>query len=284
MNKVTEAMADTLRNIDYLIDDVASEAYVRGAEGHSGDSLQSAKTLHNAIEAALSAKEEAEPVAGDHTGRLHGPYTTDAYGSYIYGPSEKGGVTPVLDIRAWGYLTGNGQGSLALPAEEAVSEQQSFAKWVTSRLNASPPPPDPHIAALVERCAIAACDPNKTYGSPYGMDYLTAYMTGRINAAEAVRALSPFPRTGERQMTPEQIKLARHALGLDNPDAKGRSYRNRYFVSGFGHSEWDKMVRAGNAEFIRNTYHLTRSGALAVLQDGERLDPEDFPALTGGKP
>lgn len=48
-------------------------------------------------------------------------------------------------------------------------------------------------------------------------------------------------------MTPEQIELARHALGL--PNDRRRSYRNR-FVTGPGHSDYDnwmQMVAAGNA-------------------------------------
>lgn len=78
-------------------------------------------------------------------------------------------------------------------------------------------------------------------------------------------------------MSPKQRELARHALGLDNPDAKGRSYRNRY-VSYTGHPEWDAMVKSGEACLEVNTYYLRREGAEAALNPGESLDPEDFPA------
>lgn len=86
-------------------------------------------------------------------------------------------------------------------------------------------------------------------------------------------------------MTPEQVKLARHALGL--PNKRRISYRN-YFVAGPGHSdfvEWVVMVAAGNARSrtpsqIRggdSTFWLTAKGAKAALKPGEKLDPEDFP-------
>lgn len=48
-------------------------------------------------------------------------------------------------------------------------------------------------------------------------------------------------------MTPEQVELARHALGL--PNASGQSYRN-HFVCGPGHSDfdnWQAMVATGEA-------------------------------------
>lgn len=77
-------------------------------------------------------------------------------------------------------------------------------------------------------------------------------------------------------MTPEQKKLARHALGLDNSAAKGRSYRNRYF-SHAGNPEWVAMVEAGEATVNGPWFHLTRSGAEAALNPREKLDPEDFP-------
>ena len=85
-------------------------------------------------------------------------------------------------------------------------------------------------------------------------------------------------------MTPDQRKLARHALGLDNPDAKGQSYRNRYYAS-VGHPAWDNwhaMVGAGSAnaddQSTTTLFSLTRAGAIAALDPGETLDPEDFPA------
>lgn len=83
-------------------------------------------------------------------------------------------------------------------------------------------------------------------------------------------------------MTPQQKKLARHALGLDNTDARGRSYRNRYFAPIIGGDtvEWHKMKDAGLAEITSGPnpfFYLTIDGARAALNKGERLCPEDFP-------
>lgn len=85
-------------------------------------------------------------------------------------------------------------------------------------------------------------------------------------------------------MTPSQLKMARHALGLDE---KGVSYRNRYAV-GIGspqESEWNDLCECGLAErgpdgltFV--TFWLTAAGARNVLFSGEMLDPEDFPTVT----
>jgi hypothetical protein len=87
-------------------------------------------------------------------------------------------------------------------------------------------------------------------------------------------------------MTPKQIELARHALGL--PHISRKSYRNR-FVAGPGHDdyeEWMAMVASGDA--MRrdgktvcfggdDLFWLTKKGALEALKHGERLDTEDFP-------
>lgn len=88
-------------------------------------------------------------------------------------------------------------------------------------------------------------------------------------------------------MTPAQIDLARHALGL--PNNRRRSYRNR-FVTGEGcadHVEWTAMVAGGFAQRRAGSeltggndfFWLTRNGAEAALKPGERLDPEDFPKV-----
>lgn len=85
-------------------------------------------------------------------------------------------------------------------------------------------------------------------------------------------------------MSPEQIELARHALGL--PNARRRSFRN-HFVVGPGHSDfdnWTQMVAAGNARHRAGSplsggddvFWLTTQGATAALKRGERLDPENF--------
>lgn len=87
-------------------------------------------------------------------------------------------------------------------------------------------------------------------------------------------------------MTPEQLDMARHALGL--PNRSRRSYRNRYFANkdGAGDRVWQGMVAAGEAEKVRsdsavtNRYQLTHKGALAAIHEGERLCREDFPGAT----
>lgn len=90
-------------------------------------------------------------------------------------------------------------------------------------------------------------------------------------------------------MTPTQIDLARHALGL--PNRQRRSYRNR-FVAGPGHDdffEWCLMVVEGNATYRAPhavpfggdaIFYLTWPGASDALRPRERLDPEDFPNET----
>lgn len=86
-------------------------------------------------------------------------------------------------------------------------------------------------------------------------------------------------------MTPVQIDLARHALGLPNRSRK--SYRN-HFVAGPGHTDfndWEAMVIAGHAVKRKGSalsggdsiFLLTRAGAELALKRGERLDLEDFP-------
>jgi hypothetical protein len=83
-------------------------------------------------------------------------------------------------------------------------------------------------------------------------------------------------------MTPEQRKMARHALGL--VDDRKRSYRNRYVV-GLGttqEDEWNKLCRTGLAERAYDGiavvgFCLTDQGAREALDPGEILDPEDFP-------
>ncbi|PZO59261.1 MAG: hypothetical protein DI635_16130 [Pseudoxanthomonas suwonensis] len=84
-------------------------------------------------------------------------------------------------------------------------------------------------------------------------------------------------------MSAEQVRMARHALGL--PNERGVSYRNRYYPPRMtdtspAHDAWDGMVAAGLAERLEpgsgTFYALTRLGAEAVLEEGEGLDPEDF--------
>jgi hypothetical protein len=87
-------------------------------------------------------------------------------------------------------------------------------------------------------------------------------------------------------MTPQQIKLARHALGL--PNARRQSYRN-FFTAGVRHPDyydWIAMVDDENAKKSTSAkpdgddiFWLTVKGAQAALYTGESLDPEDFQSL-----
>lgn len=82
-------------------------------------------------------------------------------------------------------------------------------------------------------------------------------------------------------LSPVQVELARHALGL--PNKSKRSYRNRFVVgpSGPNHAAWMQMVAVGAAERESGSpfdwFFLTRSGAEAALLPRERLCSEDFP-------
>lgn len=85
-------------------------------------------------------------------------------------------------------------------------------------------------------------------------------------------------------MTPRQIELARHALGLR--ETRLVTHRN-HFCAGPDHAdfgEWQAMVTAGFARKRESAllpagdvmFHLTRAGAEAALLPGDVLDPEDW--------
>lgn len=86
-------------------------------------------------------------------------------------------------------------------------------------------------------------------------------------------------------MTPRQIELARHALGLR--PTRLISHRN-HFVAGPGHPDyasWMNMVAWGWAIRRENqhlpagdvVFRLTRAGAELALLPGDILNPEDWP-------
>lgn len=88
-------------------------------------------------------------------------------------------------------------------------------------------------------------------------------------------------------MTPKQRDLARRALGLDNPIARGRSYRNRYIalIGSDAWREWVDMAQNGEAGEdilaiggVSQWFSLTRKGANAATNPGESLDAKDFPS------
>lgn len=81
-------------------------------------------------------------------------------------------------------------------------------------------------------------------------------------------------------MTPEQRRLARHALGLDNSKTV---YRNRFVAAWKSpdDEQWAELCKAGFA--VRTyrggrdecTYALTLDGALTAMERSEIL-PRDF--------
>ncbi len=81
-------------------------------------------------------------------------------------------------------------------------------------------------------------------------------------------------------LTPEQRRLARHALGLDNSRTV---YRNRYVVAwqSAADDEWTGLCEAGLAVRTyrggkgERTYALTLRGATLAMEQGETL-PRDF--------
>lgn len=83
-------------------------------------------------------------------------------------------------------------------------------------------------------------------------------------------------------MTPRQRELARHALGL--PNRTMRSYRNRFSCGeGANHDVWtalvDRGIAGGEPGSPLSFFWLTPAGAMAALDRGESLCPEDFPAV-----
>ena len=90
-----------------------------------------------------------------------------------------------------------------------------------------------------------------------------------------------FPHWSET-MTPEQKKLARHALGL--PNKQRTSYRN-HFCAGKGHldyEQWIAMVEARDAVRVTgpnwggdDMFFLTWKGALQARESNEHISRED---------
>jgi len=89
-------------------------------------------------------------------------------------------------------------------------------------------------------------------------------------------------------LTPKQIELARHALGL--PNKGNRSYRNRYVSpkTGDDYFSWLDMANVGLARSYGHItrehleastvyFELTLKGASLVLKPKEKLCQEDFP-------
>lgn len=86
-----------------------------------------------------------------------------------------------------------------------------------------------------------------------------------------------------QSLTPNQLELMRHALGL--PNKKRTSYRT-YYVVGYGvdHTAWTELVALGFAKMHKSdafrgddVFIVTRAGAEAALLPDEKLSKEDFP-------
>ena len=64
------------------------------------------------------------------------PFTFDQRLGKVVGVNAKiGGMNPVIDIRSWGYLTGQGHGALGLTQHDAAAEQDAFGELVAELLN-----------------------------------------------------------------------------------------------------------------------------------------------------
>ncbi len=103
-------------------------------------------------------------------------------------------------------------------------------------------------------------------------------MTTKVRNSDPTQ---PLGGALERVMTPEQIAVARHALGLTGRNRE--SFRNS-FVTGAGcenHALWLAMVDAGDAikrdgENLPfggdDLFYLTLQGAMKVLRPDERFE------------
>lgn len=66
-----------------------------------------------------------------NAGLFFPPFAYDENGAFI--TNSRG--ERVLDVRAWGSLTGHGDGGAGLSFEEAADIQDEFGKWVVTVLN-----------------------------------------------------------------------------------------------------------------------------------------------------
>lgn len=81
-------------------------------------------------------------------------------------------------------------------------------------------------------------------------------------------------------MNSEQVRMARHALGL--PNDNHQSYRNHFclYRDSDGYAAWEDLVAKGFATKYTgqkmDVFHLTAAGAKLVITGPEKLDTEDF--------
>ncbi len=84
------------------------------------------------------------------------------------------------------------------------------------------------------------------------------------------------------EVTPEERKFIRSALGLDNPDARGTGYRNRYFAGADDVPIGDALVKKALAIRLDGDgfdglplFKITTAGFRAVAKKGETMDREE---------
>ena len=67
---------------------------------------------------------------------MDGPLKLDEYnGTFIWGPSRKGGDNLVAEVRGWGYLTGGGTGALGLSEAEGIAIQKATGTLIARSVN-----------------------------------------------------------------------------------------------------------------------------------------------------
>jgi hypothetical protein len=85
---------------------------------------------------ASELADELEALSKDM--HVRAPWKNENPRTWVWGPSDKGGDTHVLDIRGWGYLTGGGSGALDLPHDEACKRQDATGSLVVGLVNNLP--------------------------------------------------------------------------------------------------------------------------------------------------
>ena len=63
------------------------------------------------------------------------PWHVDPLSATVYASDVPKGPARVADMRGWGYLTGKGQGALALSQDEAIDIQRANAAFIVKAVN-----------------------------------------------------------------------------------------------------------------------------------------------------
>ena len=64
-----------------------------------------------------------------------GPFRYDEYGAMVWADGAPKDPVRIIDIRAWGYLTGKGHAALGLTNAEAVAIQNDIGNTLVALLN-----------------------------------------------------------------------------------------------------------------------------------------------------